>query len=110
MGLILGFLLLFAIMVSGGAGLVILLWPMWQGQKLRRRWDVPTAICCLCSGCLFVLAKVTFAAIPEGVDQMVQGFRLATIAFLAGGGSLGFGLTAVTGGLLMVVARFSRRR
>ena len=110
MGLILGFLLLFAIMFSVGAGLVILLWPMLQGQKLRRSWDVPTAICCLCSGCLFVLAKATFASIPAGVDQMVQGYRLATVAFLAGGGAVGFGLTAVTGGLLMVVARVSRRR
>lgn len=110
MGIILISFLFFAAMVSVGAGLLILLWPMWRGQRTRRQWDIPTAICCLTSGSLFVLAKVTFSSIPEGYDSMAQAFTLATVAFLAGGGSIGFGLTAVAGALLMIVARMSRRR
>lgn len=110
MGIILISFLFFAVMVSVGAGLPILLLPLWHGQRTRRQWDVSTAICCLCSGSLFVLAKTTFSSIPEGDDSMAQAFKLATVAFLAGGGSIGFGLTSVAGALLMIVARVSGRR
>lgn len=110
MGLLLGFGLLFALMVSVAAGLLILLSPKWKGQRTSREWDHPTAICCLCSAFLFVLAKAVFSLTPTGDDSMAQGFRQAAVAFSAAGGSIGFGLTAVLGGLLMVVARLSRRR
>lgn len=110
MGLLLGFGLLFWLMVSVGAGLVILGLSQWRGVRSQQQWDLPAAICGLLSGCLFLIARWTFALTPSGPNAMAQGFRNAAVAFSAPGGSIGFGLTAVLGGLLMVVARVSRRR
>jgi hypothetical protein len=110
MGLLQGLGLVFGFMISAAAGLEILLSLEWSGRGTPRKWDLPTAICSLFAGFLFMLAKATFSSIPTGIDSMVQGFRLAAISCLAGGGSLGFGLTAVLGSLLMITARMSRRR
>lgn len=110
MGLLLGFGLLFWFMVSVLAGLLILGMPQSGGQRSTRKWDLPAAICCVISGFLFLLAKWTFGLTPTGPDSMTQGFKQAAVAFSAAGGSVGFGLTAVAGGLLMITARLSRRR
>ena len=109
MGILLVFGLLFAIGIAVGAGLLILSVPALRGQRSRKQWDLATAVCSLFSGFLYVIARVIFPSGPSSGMVMAQDFRFATVAFLAAGGSIGFGLTAVLGGLLMIVARVSRK-
>ncbi len=101
---------IFAWMISLIGGLFVLSLPPLKQQRPHQTWDVSTAICCLITIVLMLIAKTAFRSSPTGVDSMVEGVLRVSIAFLAGGAALGFGLTAVAGGLLMIAERVSRWR
>jgi len=109
MGLILAFLLVFGLMVSVPAGIVLLLLLGSRGQSRWQEWGFSTAICFLISGLLFVIARSAFPPATGPGSPTAQDFYLAVVGFMAAGGSLGFGLTAVLGGLITVGAWVSRR-
>ena len=74
MGLLLGFALLFWLMVSVLVGLLILGMPQSGGQhSTTRKWDQPAAICALISAFLCLIATWTFGLTPTGPDSMVHG-------------------------------------
>ena len=109
MGFILASVLAFGIVISVGAGAVILGMAVSRGLRRWQEWGLYSMICCLFSGSLFLIAKMAFTSPTSTGRLMAQGFQLAGIAFFAAGGSIGFGLMAMLAGLLMIVTWASRK-